>query len=348
MQKKSNHDFWALFAITALIIFAGLNFFGIRRDLIPNYLIFTGISYVSFFVVKSMKFDFFYNNYKLLYIVFFVLFILTFIMGEDIRGSKRWINIFMFNFHTSEFFKPFFLVMLAGLLSEKKAFSLTKISKIFLAAIVPMVIIFLQPDLGSTMLYAIVFVVMIFFAGSSRKFMMWLGTCVALFIPIGWMLMRPYQKTRIIGFINPDLDPQGLTYNLNQSIITIGSGGMIGKGLGLGTQARFRFLPEFQTDFAFASLIEQFGFIGGMIIFILFGILFYRLIKKIFESARERTHMLYLVGTTTFLCASFLINIGMNMGLMPVTGITLPFISYGGSSLVSTMIMLGIAFSIKE
>jgi rod shape determining protein RodA len=187
---------------------------------------------------------------------------------------------------------------------------------------------------------------MFYFSGLPTKLMVKGGLAGLLSFPIIWSLMKDYQRNRVVGFLNPQIDPQGLSYNITQSIITIGSGGVFGKGLGLGTQSRFQFLPEFHTDFAFASLVEQFGFLGGAIVLLLFGLLMYRLIQKIFVSRQNEFVYLYLIGVMTLLMSEIIINVGMNMGLMPVTGIALPFISYGGSSILSTMIMLGLALAL--
>jgi rod shape determining protein RodA len=167
-----------------------------------------------------------------------------------------------------------------------------------------------------------------------------------VFFPLSWFIMKPYQRVRLISFINPHLDKQGTAYNMIQSIIAIGSGGFLGKGLGLGTQAKLFFLPENYTDFAFASFIEQFGLLGGLILLTLFLILFYFLVKKIynfthFNYPQVAVDFYYTLGFLVMIFSQVVINMGMNLGLLPVTGITLPLISYGGSSLAS--FMLGLA-----
>lgn len=342
---KSLEDVWFILPLVGLSLFGAFNIFGIRPDLLTNYIFFLALGWAVFFAAQRTKTSLLEQNYKILYILFIVLFVATILLGDDIRGSKRWIQLFSFRFQTSEFFKPVFLLAMAAVLSSANRFTPRKMIIASVLFVVPALLIFLQPDLGSMLLYTATFLTMFYFSGLSTKYMFRAGIFGALMVPFGWLLMKDYQKARVIGFFNPDIDPQGLTYNLKQSIISIGSGGFDGKGLGLGTQSRFRFLPEFHTDFAFASLVEQFGFIGGLIILMLFASVMYKLIRKIFHSKDNEFPYLYLIGTAAFLMIEVVINIGMNMGLMPVTGIALPFISYGGSSLVSTMIMLGLALA---
>lgn len=344
----SKFDIWLVTALTGLGIFGAFNIFGIRPELIGNYLTYVLLGWIGFFFIYSNrdKIPLLEQNYKLLYIFFIGLFLLTFVLGSDARGSTRWIPIFSFRFQTSEFFKPVLLIALAAVLSSGNRFTPRK--TLISAGLVgiPIILVFLQPNLSSALLYGVTFVTMFYFSGSSTKLMARVGVIGASLVPVIWYFMRDYQRNRIIGFLNPEINPQTLSYNTNQSIISIGSGGFLGKGLGLGTQSRFRFLPEFHTDFAFASLVEQFGFVGGFLVLMFLALLMYRLIRKIFESRNNEFVYLYLIGTVTFLMIEIVINVGMNMGLMPVTGIALPFISYGGSSILSTMIMLGLALSL--
>jgi rod shape determining protein RodA len=282
------------------------------------------------------------QNYKIIFLVFTGLLFLTLFTGS-IRGSKRWIDIGFFQFQTSEFFKPFFISCLAAVLNAPNRFSRLKLFAVFGMFLIPCFAIFLQPDLGSAIIYTTTFAAIFFFSGLSSKITAIISAVLVGVIPFLWPFLKEYQKARIIGFLNPELDPQGITYNVTQAIIAVGSGGFLGKGLGLGTQAQYRFLPEFHTDFAFASFIEQFGFVGGVLLFLIYALLFYRLVKKMFLYKDSDYKFLFLIGTISLIFFEAVINIGMNLGLMPVTGIALPFISYGGSSLLSTMMLLGIA-----
>lgn len=338
---KPRYDVWYLFAILALNILGLFNLLGLRSDLVFQTIVFQIVGLLAFIAISRIKPQLLEQNYKVVFVVFISIFAITLLSG-GIRGSKRWIDLGFFQFQTSEFFKPFFITCLSALLNAPNRFSRLKLSALLLMFLVPTGAIFLQPDLGSVIIYTTVFVSIFYFSGLSSKTTAALGFGAISMMPIVWLTMKDYQKARIIGFLNPALDPQGLTYNITQAIIAIGSGGLMGKGLGLSTQARYHFLPEFHTDFAFASLIEQFGFVGGFILLLLYALLFFRLTKKLFHRRHDGFAYLVLAGTIALLFFEMAINIGMNLGLVPVTGIALPFISYGGSSLLSTMMLLGI------
>lgn len=342
---RNTYDVWFILPLIGLSAFGAFNIFGIRPELLTHFLVFLVVGWVAFIAASRMKIPLLEQNYKIIYAIFIVLFLATILLGSDIRGSKRWIQFFSFRFQTSEFFKPVFLIAMASVLSSANRFSPRKLIIAGGLFLLPFLLIFNQPDLGSSLLYFATFLTMFYFSGLSTQLMFRGGIFATLMVPVGWLFMKDYQKARVIGFFNPNVDPQGLTYNITQSIISIGSGGWTGKGLGLGTQSRFRFLPEFHTDFAFASLVEQFGFVGGIVVIGLFAWIMAKVIQKIFASQENEFVYLYLIGTVAFLMIEIVINIGMNMGLMPVTGIALPFISYGGSSIVSTMIMLGLALA---
>lgn len=340
MNKR---DIWALLALLGLGIFGAFNMFGIRADLLTNFLLYTCISWMVWFGMRFIPVQLLEQNYKILYVVFIALFIITFIAGSRDVGSTRWIPIFSFRFQTAEFFKPVLILAMASILSSANKFTPRKTIITFALCAIPSFLVFLQPNLSSVLIYITTSAVMYYFSGVSTKYVVRGGLVALASAPILWMFMRDYQRARVIGFLNPESDPQGLSYNIHQSIISIGSGGFMGKGLGLGTQSRFQFLPEFHTDFAFASLVEQFGFIGGIAVLCLFALLIGRLIQSVFHQKQYSFSYLYLIGTIAMLMIEITINVGMNMGMLPVTGIALPFISYGGSSMISTMIMLGIA-----
>ncbi|OGK15290.1 hypothetical protein A3H80_00310 [Candidatus Roizmanbacteria bacterium RIFCSPLOWO2_02_FULL_37_19] len=345
-MKKRSLDLWGLLSVVGLLIFGSFNILGIRPDLFLNYIFFSLLGLAFFVLFFRLKTHFFKDNYFILFICFVLLFILTALLGEEVRGAKRWINFFIFNFQTSEFYKPFFLLIMATLLSTHNRFMTQRIIVTFMAFFIPFIFVLTQPDLGSALMYLVVFFAMLFYSGYSTIKLLYISLAGFVGLPIGWQFLQNYQKLRIIGFINPDLDPRGITYNLHQAIITVGSGGLLGRGLGLSTQARHNFLPEFHTDFAFASLVEQFGFVGGLVVLLLYMVLLYRLTVKIFTHKNDLFAYLYLSGSLIFISLAIFVNVGMNLGILPVTGIALPFISYGGSSIVSTMIMLGLAFSI--
>ncbi|OGK32021.1 hypothetical protein A3B02_01665 [Candidatus Roizmanbacteria bacterium RIFCSPLOWO2_01_FULL_42_14] len=340
-MEKHRPDVWMLIALLGIQIFGLANILGIRPDLLKNYLLFIVLGWIAFALFARIKVPFVEQNYKLLYSLFIILLVITLLLVDPVRGSRRWIDLPFFRFQTSEFFKPFFLVTLASVLGSANRFTPRKLLISLGLCFIPFLLIFIQPDLSTALILLVSCMVMLYFSGLSTQLVIRAGLYLSAGIPLLWFFLKDYQKLRIIGFINPNTDPQGITYNLNQAIISIGSGGFLGKGMGLGTQARFRFLPEFHTDFAFASLTEQFGFIGGLTLLILFAIISVRLLRKIMIQKPQSFEYLFLIGVLVLLLLEVTINVGMNMGLLPVTGIALPFISYGGSSVISTMIILG-------
>lgn len=327
-----------------LSAFGVFNIFGIRESLFINQILFVVVSFIVFLLLRKIGRNFFFPNSGFFYWLFIVILLLTYVVGYEVKGSKRWIDLYFFNFQASEFFKAFFIIHLAKFLSERQAnFDETKVflGSIFYFAI-PAVIIFLQPDLGNSLVYSFVYVVLILFSKLPKKYPLYLLTTMISLAPVGWFILKDYQRARFFSFFMPDVNTQGTAYNMIQSIITIGSGKFLGRGLGLGTQSRLFFLPENHTDFAFASSVEQFGFLGGLTILVLYFLIFIFLIKKLLRSNNE--NFLYILGIISYLFFQVVVNVGMNLGLMPITGIALPFISYGGSSIVALMAALAFVF----
>lgn len=340
MKKKP--DTLIILSIVGLCTFSLFNLFGIAQSFFISQIVFIFAGFIAFLIARRVGIDFFRINAGLTYAIFIGLLILTYITGDVVRGSRRWIDFGIFNFQPSEFLKPFFAIYMADLFSRRKIDAATLIKSGSLFFII-FLIILKQPDLGSALLYLGVYMGMIFFAGLSLRYFVSGALFFAISSPVLWNSLKTYQKQRVLSFIDPSHDISGAAYNVIQSVITVGSGGLVGRGLGLGTQSRFLFLPENHTDFAFASLIEQFGFVGGVAIIGLYCVLLYRLLLIVRDRKKESFYYLYTVGVMLFITISVIVNMGMNMGIFPVTGITLPFISYGGSSVVSTMILIGLA-----
>lgn len=340
---RSKPDLWMTLALAGISVFGFLNILGIRPDLIFNYVIFLVIGWIAYFVCSQIPLSLLEQNYKMLYVLFVLLLVATFAFSDPIRGSHRWIDLGFFQFQVSEFFKPVFLIAIASIFSSANKFTPRKVLIVIVLFVVPFFLILKQPDLGSALLFLASWLCMFYFSGLSTRIAVRFAALGAMIIPFGWVFLRDYQKNRILGFLDPSINQQGITYNLNQAIISVGSGGFLGKGMGLGTQARFRFLPEFHTDFAFASLTEQFGFLGAALLLSLYSVVIYRLIRKVFNHQDLSFRYIFGIGVLVVLVSEIVVNVGMNMGLLPVTGIALPFISYGGSSILSTMIMLGMA-----
>lgn len=334
-----------IFSLIFLSVFGLFNLFGLSQDLFIRQFIFLFFGFLIYFIIKSVGTHFFRINSKVFYWFFVAILIITFIVGLEVKGSKRWLNFYFFNFQGSEFFKVFFILFLAEILTIKNLLSNTFLNfiKVILYFLIPFIIVFKQPDLGNAMVYFFIFFVLLIFSTFSKKYLGYLIGLMIVLIPFGWFLMKDYQRLRILSFISPHLDVQGSAYNMIQSVISIGSGMFFGRGLGLGTQSRLFFLPENTTDFAFASLIEQFGFFGGFFVLVFFTVIIIYLVKKTIHfyyqnSQEDQKKFLYCLGMLTYFVSQTIVNLGMNMGIMPVAGITLPFISYGGSSVMALLI----------
>ncbi|TYP57608.1 rod shape-determining protein RodA [Thermosediminibacter litoriperuensis] len=281
-----------------------------------------------------------------IYIANLVLLLVVLFMGKTTMGAQRWIPIGPFSFQPSEFSKLAVIITLAKHLDKKKTINnLKDLILVFVHVGIPMVLIMKQPDLGTSLVLLAIMFGMIFVAGTSLKLL--LGTVAAgvAALPVLWQFLHDYQRMRILIFLNPNLDPLGFGYHVIQSKIAIGSGRFLGKGLFQGTQNQLDFIPEQQTDFIFAVLGEELGFIGGMVLLMLFFTLLYRTIRIAFRS-RDILGSYMAAGVASMWVFQVLVNVGMTMGLMPVTGIPLPFMSYGGSSFLMNMMAVGLVLNI--
>lgn len=334
-------------SLLGLHLFSFFNIWGIRPDLLRDQTIYSVLGILVYLIFQRLDIRVFRTNTRVLYGIWIVLLIITLFFARDIRGSHRWIDFGFFQFQTSEFFRPFFIIIIADILAKRDEISKMLVLKSGAVMIIPFLLVLKQPDLGTSLTYLGSWLGMLYIAGIGLLFFAVLGGLGLFMAPVIWHFLHDYQKNRIIGFLNPEVNPLGISYNILQSIIAIGSGGFFGKGLGLGTQSRFSFLPEYHTDFAFASLIEQFGFVGGLFVILLYALLVFALFRKAFRMKQDRFAFIFISGTALYFCISIFVNIAMNMGLFPVTGIPLPFISYGGSALVSNMILLGMVAGLR-
>ena len=276
----------------------------------------------------------------------FLLFVIL-VLGIESRGSVRWLEILGVRFQFSEILKPFLAVSLASFLSEKHTRSFSSFVSVFIFLVPIAVLIFLQPDLGNALIYVGVVVLTLITFGFSIKYFILGFIAWLLSLPFFWLTLHDYQRERILVFLNPSNDPLGKSYNAIQSVIAVGSGSLIGKGLGQGTQSVLKFLPEHHTDFIFATIAEEFGFIGSAIIILAFAFLLYR-IYLIYQNQSDNFSQIFTMIAFFIIFIHFFINVGMNIGLVPVVGVTLPFISYGGASLLSNFILLGLLFAVNR
>lgn len=272
--------------------------------------------------------------------------ILLFFLADPVRGSVRWIELGFFRIQPSELAKLSTILMLAQFFKERSAKDIRNVFFSLLIIIPPVLLVILQPDLGNTLAFFGIWLGITLATGIRPKqvfSVLFIGLISFIFL---YEILAPYQKERLISFFAPTKDPLGTGYHLIQSKIAIGSGQFFGRGLGFGYQSQLKFLPEAETDFIFATVVEQLGFVGGTILLVLLGFVLLRLYWLI--SGMQRFGQLFTIGLIAYLQVQILVNIGMNMALAPVTGITLPLVSAGGSSLVITLLAFGILQSFRK
>ena len=291
------------------------------------------------------------RSYKALYGVLLGMLLVVTVIGTEVRGSTRWIDLGFFQFQPSEFGKLLLALFLAALLAERgKRITESRTTLIAIgAASVPTLFVFLQPDIGTALVYGAILLAALFFAGTRwRDLAVFaaVGAIVAAFVlwagpAMGVEILEPYQRARLTAFMNPKENAQGAAYNINQSITAVGSGGLDGRGVTGATQTRLDYLPEHETDFVFAALSEQRGFVGASILLCLYLLLMWRGIRVIAtaRNAFEAT----VAGAIVFgLLFQTFVNIGMTIGIAPITGIPLPFVSVGGSAMVTNLLAVGV------
>ncbi|MBN1445841.1 MAG: rod shape-determining protein RodA [Candidatus Omnitrophica bacterium] len=340
--------FWTylLIFIGLLLLFSASKGVLMKEGLFLKQCIWLVSATVIAIFVKKIDYRDFRKIAPALYLIMLPLLLAVFFSGK-VSGASRWIRIGLFNFQPSEFAKLITVITLSSYFAERDV----RRFPVFFASLIimglPFLLILQQPDLGTAFIFIIIFFAILYQAGASRLQMAVLF-CAGLFSsPVLWFMMKPYQRERILTFVNPMRDPLGKGYNLIQSIITIGSGGFLGRGYLRGTQTKLAFLPEYHTDFIFCVLAEELGFIGIMILFAIY-FMFFKAVAGTISSTRDRFAKLMATGILVIFIAQAVINISMTMGLFPVVGIPLPFISYGGSSLMVSLISVVLLVNIKE
>lgn len=346
MKKNFRIDFWLLAPVIVLVIISLTTLFAVNPFFFRSQLIALTVSVIAFLFFSQINVEMLKQVKLPIYIVSIVLLLIVLIIGIESRGASRWIEIFGVSLQFSEILKPFLAISFAAFLSEhhyptKKNFLYT-----ILFSLPIVLLINFQPDLGSALIYAGVIILAMVVIGYP---LLWFGLAalpIIIAVPFVWPLLHEYQRQRVLTFLHPTADPLGTSYNAIQAIIAVGSGTFLGKGLSEGTQSGLRFLPERQTDFIFATLAEGLGFIGTAIVILAFLFLCYR-IYKIFNGCRDTFGKMFTVCGFGFILIQCFVNIGMNMGYLPIVGVTLPFVSFGGSSLLSNFIFLGLISSLS-
>lgn len=354
MKKFLQLDWVMLAAIILLVAIGLLTLFSISTVDKQLNLTHFNKQIVAFLIGVALMLFFSFYDYRVLnslstkfYFLAIGILLIVFVLGVTVRGTTGWIGFSSFNIQPVEIVKIIMIIFLASFLSKKKI-ELSAFVKIIASVIlvsIPVFLVIKQPDFGSSLIIIGTWVVMLLVSGIDKKSIATLFLIFAVAISGGYFLLKDYQKERIANFINPQKDPQGSGYNVIQSMVAVGSGGIFGKGLGHGSQSQLNFLPEKHTDFIFAVLAEELGLVGSGIVIFLFGVIIYRL-KETARLARDNFGYLIVIGVMAMVLVQIFINVGMNIGMAPVTGVPLPLLSYGGSSLVSILASFGLVQSV--
>lgn len=335
--------------IVPVLILIGIGLttiFSINLLLFRNQLIFFILAIGIFFFFANADILILRNLSKPFYVLSCLGFLLLLVVGIETRGAARWLSIFGFQLQFSEMFKPFLAISLASFLtsSEKK---LTTIGFLALLILPIIFLIYRQPDLGSSLIYLFTVISTLMLLGYPLWWFVSSGFIILTLFPFILRFLHGYQRERVLTFLHLSNDPLGTSYNAIQAIIAVGSGMILGKGLGQGTQSSLRFLPERHTDFIFATLSEDLGFVGSILVIVAVGFLLYRL-YQIIKFTQNPFEKVFVITTFSLIFVQCVVNIGMNIGLLPIVGVPLPLVSYGGSSLLSTAIFLGLASGISS
>ena len=283
------------------------------------------------------------------YIIVIALLVWTYLFGIKSSGSQRWIDLYFINLQPSELMKICIILCLAKFFHRMKLENVNSIYTILTSLIIillPMGLVIVQPDLGTALLIAISGIAVLWFAGINHKYFLYTMMGFLISLPFIISFLKPYQKLRVLTFLNPDRDPLGAGYQIIQSKIAVGSGGIFGKGFLKGTQSYLEFLPEKHTDFIFTLFSEEFGFVGSAFLLIIYAIIIYRIIA-IGSSSRSYFAKIFCYSFGAAIFVYIVINMSMVLGLVPIVGSPLPIMSYGGSSMLATMIGFGIVMSAK-
>jgi rod shape determining protein RodA len=321
----------------------GSSYFYVKRQflwMIIGYLFLIFMLFIDYHQVEKYS--------KTVYFVAIILLVMVIAFGKSTYGARRWLSIGPFDFQPSEFAKIALIIFLADFLNKNRA----KLDNFFYFLVpfaytgILILLVFKQPDLGTSLVYLAILIIMLFAVGAKVKYLAAVFLVSFSSIPILWTFLKSYQKNRIILFLSPNIDPLGGGYNVIQSKIAIGSGGILGKGLFNGLQSQLKFLPAQHTDFIFSVLGEELGFLGSITLLGLYAMVLWKGIK-IAQEARDLLGTLLATGAVSFLFFHIVVNIGMAMGILPATGLPLPFLSYGGSFMISNLLVIGILLNVE-
>ncbi|RMA93073.1 rod shape-determining protein RodA [Hydrogenothermus marinus] len=345
-----SYDFVILFSVLFLISVSLIGIYSATINESSSYIkkqvIFAILSLIIIFSLPFLDYRKIVNNSIWLYILGILSLIYVKFFGITVLGAKRWIKLGFFSLQPSEFMKYIVVIFVAYILAVAKIpISYKDVAKILIVVSIPFYLTLKQPDLGTAITILIPILFIIFLAGLDKKFIIGSFLIIIFSSPFIWMHLKDYQKNRIIAFIKPEADPYGTAYHIIQSKIAVGSGKLVGKGFLQGTQSKLLFLPEKHTDFIFATLSEEFGFVLSAIIVLVFLLLALRILYW-GSKVKDKAGKFICYGFGGLIATQAFINIAMTIGFAPVVGITLPFISYGGSSLITFSLMVGTVLSV--
>jgi len=341
----------AVFLLSLLGLVTMYTFDG-NNDYFNRQIIWIGLALVAFFVALIPDYRFLRtgNVAFFLYIGIVVILILVLIFGETVKGAQSRFDFLLFSLQPSDPAKLFLIILLAKYFSKRheliKSFRHILVPGLY--ALIVFGLVFIQPDFGSAIILFLVWLGMVLVAGISFRHLAIVGVVGVIVFGGLWNFgFQEYQKERVMTFLNPLEDIQGAGYNAYQSTIAVGSGEIFGKGVGYGTQSKLQFLPEYETDFIFAAFAEEWGLVGVVLLFALFGVVIWRILHHALLGATNFERM-FAVGVAVLLISHFTVHIGMNIGFLPVTGTTIPFLSYGGSHLLTEFIAIGMVIAMGK
>ncbi len=346
---------WSLVIITLLLCGLGvLQIYSATaltkwQDAWWKQLIWVGTGLVMMWIVAQLDYHTLLSRVFILYGGVLGLLIVTALIGNKVFGSTRWIHVAGFTLQTSEFVKIVLILLTAKFLSDLKVDTLewTDIAKLAGLVAVPMVLVMKQPDLGTSLTFLPILICGILMAGVRWKYLLVIAGALLVIAPIGYHLLKPYQKDRLVSFVDPDRDPRGSGFQVIQSKIAIGNGGIWGRGAKESSQTHLGFLPVPHTDFIFSSFAEEHGFAGIVIALVLYFLLIMQIVQNA-QTATDNAGLYICMGVAALLLFHVLVNVGMVVGRMPVTGIPLPLMSSGGSNTWAVFLMLGLVNSVRS
>ena len=352
-QKIKSIDYILLLCVLVIGVISGFAMYisdgGELLYHTKSHLIRFSVFFLMMFFLSFINIKTWYKTGYLFYIIVLMLLVWASLYGITVSGSQRWINLYFINFQPSELMKIAIIVCFAKYYNRMQLTNVNKFKNLLIPLtilVLPIILVISQPDLGTSILIALSGIIVLWLAGVNLKYFFYSSLILLISAPFVISFLKPYQKLRILTFFDPDKDPLGAGYQIIQSKIAVGSGGLFGKGFLKGTQGYLEFLPEKHTDFIFTLYSEEFGFIGSILLLLVYVVLIFRILK-IGSLSRSFFGKFFCYGFGSAIFIYIVVNMSMVLGLLPIVGSPLPIMSYGGSSMLATMIGLSIVMSTK-